>query len=344
MCLGRRWWRGLCVSRRHGGGAQREVRGAGQAASQLEADLVVPGVDVVEGEADDAADGLGEQEHEQPGDAVLGFDGGVVQQPAGLPPAGLGVDDSGWAAPLDGREVQSGQLLSSGPADEVPGRVLMSGMWAGQPFLQVTLAGGGEGEPVFGEPVEQDDGSADVTSRGCGLAAGGVSTGEPSTQSPDHVPDGVAVQQLPLLGVRSLRDDLGDPALQPGHVLVAGLQRADGDQDAAQVLDRFAVGHLVEGGVGELFAGRFQAAQDGRGCAVEPGGHVLARSVAARASCKTCRCGWMRPVSSPRISRSRCWTVQRAHRQERMRPGCPQLGQLCQNSGRRGCRKRKVAG
>src|SRR6266498_894509 len=44
-------------------------------AAQAEANLGVGGVEVAEGEADDAADGLGVEEHEQPSDAVLGFDG-----------------------------------------------------------------------------------------------------------------------------------------------------------------------------------------------------------------------------------------------------------------------------
>src|SRR6266542_3539602 len=50
-----------------------------------------------------------------------------------------------------------------------------------------------------------------------------------SAQPADHMPEGVAVQQLPLVGVVTLGDHVGDPAFQPGHVLVAGLQRADRD-------------------------------------------------------------------------------------------------------------------
>jgi hypothetical protein len=68
-------------------------------APQLEADLGVAGVDVVKGEADDAAGGLGVEKYQESGDAVLGFDGVVVQQPAGLVPAGLGVDGPGGAVP-----------------------------------------------------------------------------------------------------------------------------------------------------------------------------------------------------------------------------------------------------
>jgi hypothetical protein len=128
---------------------------------------------------------------------------------------------------------------------------------------------------VVGEPVQQDDGSADVSSRNRGLAASGVSAGEPSAQSADHVPDGVAVQQLPFVGVLPLRDDLGDPALQPGHVLGAGRQRADRDQDAAQVLDPLAVAQLVECGVEPIAS--VQTAQDACGCAVERSARTRSR-------------------------------------------------------------------
>jgi hypothetical protein len=90
-------------------------------AAQPQADrTVVAGVDVVEGEAADRRWPLSVEEHQQPGDAVLGLEGVVVQQPAGLLPAGLGVDDARGAAPPGGGEVQAGQLLSVCPADEVP--------------------------------------------------------------------------------------------------------------------------------------------------------------------------------------------------------------------------------
>ena len=83
--------------------------------------LLLVGLDMVEGEAADGGDPLGIEQNEQPGDAVLGFDGVVVEQPAGLLPSGLGVDDPARPVPSGGREVQAGQLLSPCPADEVPG-------------------------------------------------------------------------------------------------------------------------------------------------------------------------------------------------------------------------------
>src|SRR5947209_1358276 len=80
-------------------------------ASQAQPDLPVIGVDVAQGEAADGRGPLGVEQDEEPGDAVFGVKGCVVEQPAGLFPAGLGVDDAGRAAPPGGWEVQAGQLL-----------------------------------------------------------------------------------------------------------------------------------------------------------------------------------------------------------------------------------------
>jgi hypothetical protein len=67
------------------------------------------------------------EQDEQAGEAVGGFDGVVVQQPAGLLPPSLGVYGAGRALPLGCRELQAGQLLPAGPAYEVPGFATMSG-------------------------------------------------------------------------------------------------------------------------------------------------------------------------------------------------------------------------
>jgi len=86
---------------------------------------------VAEGEAADDRWPLGVEEDEQAGDAVFGFEGAVVQQPAGLLPASLGVDCTGGAAPPGGGKVQARQLVLAGPADEVPGTPITSGAVAG---------------------------------------------------------------------------------------------------------------------------------------------------------------------------------------------------------------------
>jgi hypothetical protein len=123
--------------------------------------LLVISVDVAEGETADDRGPLGVEQDEQSGGAVFGLEQVVVQQSACLFPAGLGVDDAGRAAPSGGQEVQTGRLLLSRPADEVPGLAAVAGLVAGDPGIQVVVPAGAQGE----------------------------------------VPDGIAVQQLPLAGV-----------------------------------------------------------------------------------------------------------------------------------------------
>jgi hypothetical protein len=57
------------------------------------------------------------------------------------------------------------------------------------------------------------------------------------------------VQQLPLLGVAAFGEGAFDPSFEAGQVFIAGRQDAGGDQDGAQVLNRFAGWELVEGGM-----------------------------------------------------------------------------------------------
>jgi hypothetical protein len=78
--------------------------------------LLAVGVDVVEGQSADVRGRLGVEQDQQGGDAVFGFDGVVVQQPASLFPPGFGVDDAGGSAPPDwtflGRARRVGSALT----------------------------------------------------------------------------------------------------------------------------------------------------------------------------------------------------------------------------------------
>src|SRR5205823_8384672 len=114
-------------------------------AAEPQPHLVFVGVNVVEGEAADRGGPLCVEQDEQPGDAVFGFDGVVVEQPARLLPAGFGVDDAGRAVPFGGGEVEAGQLVPFGPADEVSGLAAAGGLVAGQPRVEVALPGGCQG-------------------------------------------------------------------------------------------------------------------------------------------------------------------------------------------------------
>jgi hypothetical protein len=100
------------------------------------------------------------------------------------------------------------------------------------------------------------------------LVVGGVSAPGAAAQ---QVPDGVVVQHVLLAGIAAAVDCGGDPAFQPGHLLITVGQRPDGDQDAAQVLDRLAGRQRVQSGMSKPGLG-VQALQDRRRRAlVQPG-------------------------------------------------------------------------
>ena len=179
------------------------------------------------------------------------MDGVIVQQPSGLRPAGLGVDSAGWAVPSGSGELQAGQLLPLCPAHKVPGIAAVAGLVAGQPCVEVCLAGVGQGAAAGAEPFEQRDGGADVAFHGDQLGVGGVSAVVALPQPVQQVPDGVAVQQLPLPGIVAFGEGACDPAFEAGQVFIAGRQGTGGDQDGAQVLDRFAGRELIERGMAE---------------------------------------------------------------------------------------------
>ena len=197
-----------------------------------------------------------------------------MDQAAGLLPPGFGVDHSGWSAPPDGCEVQPGELVAFGPADEVSRAGAVAYLRGGQPCFQVALVGRGQSETAGGEPVEQGDGGLDDPLGGDDLAAGGVSTVQPGAQPAGHLPDGVAVQQLLLVRVAPVGDGGGDPAFQPGELFIAGCQCAGGDQDAAQMLDCLAGRQFVESVVAQGLGSAGERPQDRRGGAVvQPGLH-----------------------------------------------------------------------
>ena len=233
-------------------------------APEPEACLGVARLDVFERELADRCGCLRVEHDEQSGDAVFAFESVIVQQPAALVPAGLGVDDAGRSAPFDRRELQCCQLLPAGPPDEVPGVGPRGRVRVGQPRVEVALPGGGEGQVPGGEPVEQRGGRGDVAPSGDDLTVGGAVAADSVAQPGQHVPEGVAVQQLPFVGVLAFGDADHDPALEADEVLIARRQRAGGHQDSAQVLRRFAVRQFVQGGVGERPLTRPELAQDHR--------------------------------------------------------------------------------
>jgi hypothetical protein len=96
------------------------------------------------------------------------------------------------------------------------------GAGAGRPLVEVGLRAAGQREAACGEPGQERHGGGDAPARDGGLVAGGGGAAGPGTQPPEHVPDRVAVQQLPLGRVGAGRDHLGRPPFELGEVFVAG--------------------------------------------------------------------------------------------------------------------------
>ena len=259
-----------------------------------------------------------------------------MEQPACLFPSGLGVDHTGWSAPSDGGEVQPGQLVLPGPADEVARRRggRRPGRWTAT--LPGRLAGRWPG--CRSRAVSQSSRAMAALMFCCAATIWpwvAWVAAQPAAQPTDHVPDGVAVQQLLLARVGAFGDGPGDPAFQPGHLLIARRQRPGGDQDARRCSSGLAGGQFVEG---RWVSGRWPGPRSRRiaGAVLlssQPvtvagrsyGGQVPDRGPAGP--------GRICPCSSPSSSRSRWPMVQRAHRPAWIRPGCPQPGQLRQNPG-----------
>jgi hypothetical protein len=75
-----------------------------------------------------------------------------------------------------------------------------------------------------------------------GLLAGGGPTVKAAAQAAQVVPEGVSAQGLPVPGTGLPGDDLADPAFQGREALVAGRERARGDQHRPHVGDAAARG------------------------------------------------------------------------------------------------------
>ncbi len=101
------------------------------------------------------------------------------------------------------------------------------------------------------KPVEESDRGPNLLADDDVLGVRSLTAEGAVPQPPQQVPDGVAVQQVLLVGVGAVGDGAGDPPFEPDHVLVARRQDSGRDQDAAQVLDRLAGGQVVEDLVGE---------------------------------------------------------------------------------------------
>lgn len=77
-----------------------------------------------------------------------------MQQPTGLIPAGLGVDDAARSAPSVGGMIDLGQFVFASPAYEVAA-VTPKRLSAGQPGVKIALACRGECQLLCGEPIQR---------------------------------------------------------------------------------------------------------------------------------------------------------------------------------------------
>ena len=111
--------------------------------AEPEPDVLAVFADVVDGEAADRGGSLGVEEKEQAGGPVLGLDGVVVEQAAGVAlPASVSMMPVGRSHRVAAKS-RPPQLLPPGPADKVPGLAAVGGVVAGQPGVEVALPDGG---------------------------------------------------------------------------------------------------------------------------------------------------------------------------------------------------------
>lgn len=109
-------------------------------------------------------------------------------------------------------ELECGQLLRFGPADEVSGLVAEDGVVAGQPGVEVALLAGGQRQFTGVEPAEQGDGGFDVLLNHDGLVVGGFGVGEPAAASAHEEPT-IATRSPPAPIPRAPSDVDGEERL-----------------------------------------------------------------------------------------------------------------------------------
>lgn len=128
-------------------------------------------------------------------EAVVRFEGVVVEEPACDVPALFVVEWLSGAVPADGKDVDSGELVGTSPADEVPGRLAVGGGVGGEPSDKIALLTGLHGEVVGRQPVQEGDGVGALT-RGHELLRGKWAAIVASAKPPDQMPDRIPVQNF----------------------------------------------------------------------------------------------------------------------------------------------------
>jgi hypothetical protein len=120
-----------------------------RAAAQAQEGAAVFMQDVLGRQRRDDVQLLGVEQDEEPGDAVSGRVGVVVEEPARVSPPAVLVERPRRAGPARGRGREAGGVAAAGrPADEVrrPGE---GGGRTGQPLVEVGLGAAGQGQPAL---------------------------------------------------------------------------------------------------------------------------------------------------------------------------------------------------
>jgi hypothetical protein len=153
------------------------------------------------------------------------------------------------------------------PADEPACFFPVDGLAAGEPAVEVGLLAASQAEVCGVEPVQERDGAAGEPAGQENLLPGGGFPVVAAAHAPDQVPDQVAVQEPAPFRVGLGVQQAVEERLEPGHLLIAPGQRADGDEGLAQMGERRALGKFVERLVGQGDAAVGEAGQhrgDGR--------------------------------------------------------------------------------
>src|SRR5258708_108240 len=138
-----------------------------------------------------------------------------------------------------GRAGRGAVRRGRGPGCEGRDLAAVGALITGQPGVQVGVAWGGQRLVVGGDPVQHGDGASEVLLDDDDLVVVGVCVAQSAAQPAQQVPQAVAAQKVLFGGVGAGGDEVGDPALQSGHLLIAVGQCGGGYEDAAQVFDGF---------------------------------------------------------------------------------------------------------
>jgi hypothetical protein len=220
--------------------------------SEPDEDRVVFMEDVVGGEQDQAAGGLGVEKHEAGRDPSTDRSGGLVQESA-----------EEFQAPVLGRatafdlvqsrqhEVLWGAARVDGPVEEGAEGALLVLVMAGVPVVDVGLGEVGESALVVDESGQELVGAGELLECVVAGAVGQGPAGGASTESGELVPGGEVLKDLTVRFALQFGEAAVQPAFEPQKPAVPFGEQPAGHEEIAQVSGSAPFGVLVECLVGE---------------------------------------------------------------------------------------------